>query len=41
MAMNFGAGKHSRVEDTRRMALKTAAAAGVLFTAIGLFCLKC
>ena len=38
MAMNFGAGKHSRVEDTRRMALKTAAAAGVLFTAIGLFC---
>lgn len=38
MAMNFGAGKHSRVENTRRMALKTAAAAGVLFTAIGLFC---
>ena len=38
MAINFGAGKRERVEETRRRALKTAAAAGILFTAIGLFC---
>lgn len=38
MAINFGAGKRKRVEETRRRALKTAAAAGILFTAIGLFC---
>ena len=38
MAINFGAGKNPRVEETRRMALKAAAAAGVLFTVIGLLC---
>ena len=38
MAINFGAGKRERVEETRRRALKTAAVAGILFTAIGLFC---
>lgn len=38
MAINFGAGKRERVEETRRRALKAAAAAGILFTAIGLFC---
>lgn len=38
MAINFGAGKRERVEETRRRALKTAAAAGILFTVIGLFC---
>lgn len=38
MAINFGAGKRERVEETRHRALKTAAAAGILFTAIGLFC---
>lgn len=38
MAINFGAGKRERVEETRRRALKTAVAAGILFTAIGLFC---
>ena len=38
MAINFGAGKRERVEETRRRALKAAAAAGILFTAIGLIC---
>ena len=38
MAINFGAGKRERVEETRRRALKTASASGILFTAIGLFC---
>ena len=36
MAVNFGAGKRDRVEQTRRLALGTAFAAGTLFAVLGI-----
>ena len=38
LAVNFGAGKKKRVEETRRLGLTTAMAAGLLFAAVGFLC---